>query len=61
MKPLNVQKHFFYGTLLVLLLLGALGSVFRSDLEAKVVAAVCSTILFAIVGLSHFRRHRDLP
>ena len=60
-KRLNVQKHLFYGTLLILLLLGALGSVFRSDFEAKVVSAVCATVLFAISGLSYFRRHGALP
>ena len=48
MQPAPIQKHLFYGTILVLLYLGSMSSVFRDDYEAKVVSMVCATGLFAL-------------
>ena len=56
MQPAAIQKHLFYGTILVLLYLGSLGSVFRDDFEAKVVSVSCATVLFALSVLYYVRR-----
>ena len=60
MDTRKVEKHLYYGTLLSVLVLGSLASVVRSDLEAKIVSAVCSTILFSIAALAYFRGQRAL-
>ena len=56
MQTASIEKHLFYGTNLVLLYLGSLGSVFRNDDEAKVVSFVCATILFALSVLYYLNR-----
>ena len=56
MQPASIQKHLFYGTILVLLYLGSLSSVFRDDDEAKVVSVVCATMLFALSVLYYLSR-----
>jgi hypothetical protein len=61
MRSSSLNKHLFYGTMLVLLFLGSLGAVFRDDVEGKVVTVVCATVLFLIAILSYVRRHRLLP
>ncbi len=58
MKPAAVQKHLFHGTLLVLLFLGALSSVFRTDFGGKVVTTVCVFVLFSLSVLNYVRRQR---
>ena len=55
------QKHLFYGTLLVLLFLGSLSAVFRTDFEAKVATVVCASILF-VTSIAHYvSRNRSFP
>ena len=56
MQPATIQKHLFYGTMLILGYLGSLGSVFRDDFEAKVVSVACATVLFALSVLYYLRR-----
>lgn len=61
MQPATIQKHIFYGTVLILLYLGSLSSVFRADIESKVVTIVCATVLFVLSVLfyiSHRARFR---
>ena len=61
MQTHPLQKHLFYGTLLVLLLLGAMSGVFRTDVTAKIVSVVCAGVLF-LISVSHYVRwHRSLP
>jgi hypothetical protein len=60
MKPSLIQKHLFYGTLLVLIFLGSLSGVFRTDTEAKVVSVVCATILFGLAMVLYLRRNGTL-
>jgi hypothetical protein len=57
----SIQKHLFYGALLVVVFLGSLSSVFRDDFETKVVSVVCASILFVIASLLYLQRHRALP
>lgn len=61
MRTTRLEKHLFYGTLLVLLFMGTLGSVLRDDLTGKVVTAVCGTILFAMAVVHYVSRHRSFP
>jgi predicted membrane protein len=61
MRPEMMQKHLFCGTLLLLLFMGSLSSVFRADFEAKVVTVVCATILFGISVLHYALRNARLP
>ena len=56
-----IRKHIFYVTIIILLFMGALGSVFRSDFEAKVVSVVCALILALIGLISYFRASKTLP
>lgn len=55
-----IRKHIFYATLLALLFMGALASVFRSDFEAKVVTCVCVAILTLISSIYYVRNHKQL-
>jgi hypothetical protein len=48
MQRATIQKHLFYGTVLVLLYLGSLSSVFRDDTTGRVFTLVCATVLFAL-------------
>jgi hypothetical protein len=61
MDHVEIRKHIFYGTLLVCLFLGTLGSVFRGDFTGKAVTVVCAAILFAISVAHYIWRHRSLP
>jgi hypothetical protein len=61
MEPRRIQKRLFYGTLLIIVFLGSLSSVFRAELEAKLVSVVCSGILFVFAALYCFRGRRALP
>ena len=55
MQPATIQKHLFYGTLLVLLYLGSLSSVFRDDKTGAVVTVVCATVLFVLSLLFYIK------
>ncbi|MBA3527481.1 MAG: hypothetical protein M3438_06740 [Pseudomonadota bacterium] len=57
----ELQKHLFYGTALILLFIGTLSSVFRDDIEAKVVSVVSASILLFVAALHYVRRHQSLP
>jgi hypothetical protein len=57
----SLENHMFNGTGLVMLFLGSLSTVFRDDIEAKVVSVVCSTTLFLMAVLSYVRRQRQVP
>jgi hypothetical protein len=61
MRSNGFQKHLFYGTVLVLLFMGTLSSVFRADVEAKMVSTACASILFLIAIMQYVQRHRSLP
>ena len=61
MQNSRFQKHLFYGTLLVLLFMGTLSSVFRDDWEGKVVSVVCAITLFAVAVGYYILKHRSLP
>jgi len=61
MRTGDIRKHLFYGTVLILLFMGSLGSVFRDDFTGKVVTVVCSTILFSIAVVHYVWRHRLFP
>ena len=61
MQTSSFQKHLFYGTALVLLFLGSLSAVFRTDFAGKAVTVVCATILFAIAVAHYVWRHRSFP
>ena len=61
MRPERIQKHLFYLTLLVLLLMGSLSSVFRNDFGAKVVTTVCAATLFGLAVLHYVRLNTKLP
>ena len=56
-----LQKHLFYGTVLVLLFLGTMSSVFRTDIEAKIISVACASVLFLISVRHYVRWHRSLP
>ncbi len=58
MQTSSIQKHLFYGTLLVLLFLGTLSAVFRTDFEGKAVTVICATALFAIAVRQYLSSHR---
>ena len=53
MQPATIQKNLLYGTVLILLYLGSLSSVFRDDMTGKAVTVVCATALFALSVLYH--------
>ena len=57
----GVQKHLFYGTLLVLIFIGSVSAIFREDEAAKIVAGVCCIILFVMAILLYRREHSRLP
>ena len=61
MESRRIQKHLFYGALLVWVFIGSLSSVFRDDVEAKVVSVICASILFVLASLHYVQRHRALP
>ncbi|MGN6499759.1 MAG: hypothetical protein ACTHKM_06400 [Tsuneonella sp.] len=61
MQTTALQKHLFYGTLLILLFLGTLSAVFRSDIAGKIVTVVCAAILFGIAVVHYVGRHKSLP
>ena len=61
MQAKDLRKHLFYGTLLILLFIVALSSVFRPDLAGKIVTIACATILFIISAFYYFRSHHSLP
>ncbi len=46
---------------LLLLFLGTLSAVFRTDFEGKIVTAVCAAILFVIAVKYYLSHHRSLP
>ena len=61
MHSLSTQKHIFSGTLLAMLSLGALSSVFRTDNEARIVSLVCVGNLGALSMWLYVGRHWSLP
>lgn len=61
MSPRSTRKHIFYGTLLMMLFIGALSSVFRADYEARIVTVVCVGVLATLSLWLYVGKHRSLP
>jgi len=53
-------KHIFYGSLIVVLFLGSVSSVFRTDLAAQIVAIFSSLILTTCTALYYRQNHSKM-
>jgi hypothetical protein len=56
-----IQKHIFYVTILILLFMGGVASIFRSDFEAKAVSAACVLMMAAGNLFWYCRSNKTLP
>jgi hypothetical protein len=57
----NVRKSIFYYTLIIMLLIGSIAAVFRTDTEAKWVSVVSSLISVILLVFSFRRLGKNLP
>jgi hypothetical protein len=57
----NVRKSMFYYTLIIMLFIGSIAAVFRTDTEAKWVSVVCSLISAILLVFSFRRLGKNLP
>ncbi len=60
MQLAALRKHVFYVTVIILLFMGSIGSVFRSDFEAKIVSVICALALTLVGLISYFRARNEL-